>query len=341
MSLVLTGDLGGTNIRYKLTEITPQSDTVLKSYVYPTSAYRGNIIGSIKEFLIDQPLPKMAVLGISGIVNKNKVTASLAFGSGLDNHKITAETGIPIVFILNDLEAFGYGILSLTDQNFVEINNGHKDNNGPIVCLSVGTGVGQCYLLKDNDYYKVYPSEGGFQDYSPKSQIEKKIYDRISEKYKIDGLTYSSLSGSTSSGIYLILREENKELINKEFDGIFMNDEKNRFKYMMEAGFNHSDQLAIDAVDIWQNILGHLIGNVAVNFLPLGGIYVGGAAIGKNFEDVVYSRKIIEGLYNGSTPVLHHIIHKIPIYIINSGDLEINGTLNFAKQKLASISSLI
>ena len=53
MSLVLTGDLGGTNIRYKLTEITPQSDTVLKSYVYPTSAYRGNIIGSIKEFLID------------------------------------------------------------------------------------------------------------------------------------------------------------------------------------------------------------------------------------------------------------------------------------------------
>ena len=335
MSLILTGDLGGTSMRYKLIETSDESDRIIKTLEYRTLDYSANVIASIKDFLIDQPLPELAVLGISGIVSNNKVAASCAYGPGLDNNIITAETGIPKVFLLNDLEAFGYGILSLKDEEYAEINNGQKENNSPIVCLSIGTGIGQCFLAKTSNYYKFYPAEGGFQDYSTKSAIEKDIYNYLTEVYHKPGLNYESLlSGSSIPKIYLYLREVRKDLINKEFDDEFMNDELNRAKNVANAGFNSSDIIAEEAVSIWQNILGHLIGNVAVNFLPFGGIYVGGGVIAKNFAGIAQSHKITEGLYNGRPNVLHETLHQIPIYIMNSEELGINGSLNFAKQQL-------
>ena len=104
MTLILAGDLGGTNIRYKLIQTNNSSETVLKSLVYSTLNYRDNLITSIKDFLSDQQLPQIAVLGISGIIKNNKIKASLAFGPGLDDIRISEETGIPKVFLINDLE---------------------------------------------------------------------------------------------------------------------------------------------------------------------------------------------------------------------------------------------
>ena len=335
MTLILAGDLGGTNIRYKLIQTNNSSETVLKSLVYSTLNYRDNLITSIKDFLSDQQLPQIAVLGISGIIKNNKIKASLAFGPGLDDIRISEETGIPKVFLINDLEAFGYGIFSLKEQDFIEINDGYKDLNAPIVCISIGTGINHCYLLKNSSFYKVYPAEGGFQDYSPKTPEEKSIYSIISKKYKT-GVSYSALlSGNNSLIIYNCLKEDHKKPINKEFEKTLNENYHNELKFMMEAGFNNTDDLAFEAINIWQNILGHLIANLAVNFLPFGGVYIGGGVITKNFERIRRSSKIIEGIYNATPAVLHDILRQIPVFILNSDDLSINGSINFAKQTLS------
>ena len=336
MSHILIGDIGGTNIRYQLCYIADNTNNVLKVYNYPASEYKTNLIGSMIDFLQDQPLPDLAVFGITGNVRKNKIIVSYQYGSGLDNIAISKATGISRVYILNDLEASGYGIMTLKDDEAIEINNGHKEDNEPIVCVSIGTGLGQCYLTHSGSNYIVFPAEGGFQEFSPKTDEDRKLYNYIRDRLQKNDLSYFRfLSGCTSQYIYEYLREEYSDLIAKEFDDLFMTSEKDmKTKLVMEAGFSSANPLAIKAVEIWQRILGNLLSNIFVNFLPHGGIYVIGGVISKNHENLLKNNLIIEGYYSSKTKVLRESMHDIPIYIVKSDDLGIRGCLYYAKQQL-------
>lgn len=344
--IVLAGDIGGTNIRFNLFRSTQDHDELIKSGSFESKYYKynepvniytelenKNLVSSIYEFLIDQPTPTIAVLCICGVVNDNKVVASCSYGDYLTNTLISDTLNIPEVYILNDVEGAGYGIFTLTPDEYTELNNGSKNENGPIVCMSIGTGVGQCFITKSKSTYVVHSTEGGFQDMSPKCQEDLELYLHYTKAQKSFQFSHSKfISGNKIQNIYKWLRDKFPEVKGEEFDLEFENNPELRAKLIFEKGNDGSDELSKRTLEVWERIVGYYLGNVFVNFMPSGGIYIIGGLISKNYSNLLNPRCMIAGYYQGVSKILHEAMTRIPIYIVKIDGLAIRGALFYARQ---------
>ena len=339
MSLILVGDLGATNIRLQLIQSLENLDTVIKSQVSQATEYcRSDTISHIKSFLEGHPTPDIAVLGISGIVKNNKLIASFAYSAVLDDASISQHTGIPQAYILNDLEASGYGVCSLSQSERSDINQGTEEQQGPIVCISVGTRIGQTYLVHNGLNYQAFPTEAGGHDYSPKTIEDQRLSAYLAEKNQKIGLSYDDVvSGTCSREIYDFMKVEHPEMVNEEFIEVFYNSGEDQAKIMMDAGFSGRDKLAEKAVEAWQRNLGNLISNIFLNFIPTGGIYLCGGVVAKNHEGIVRDNIVTNSFYSSRSRTYHESMRKIPIFVVNTDDLGVRGCVLYAKQKLVLI----
>lgn len=344
--IILAGDIGATNITYSLFKSTQDDNELLKTENFQSKYYKHNhpldihsssenknIVSSIHEFLIDQPTPTIAVLCIAGVVSDNKLIASCSYGSYLTGTLISDTLNIPEVHLLNDVEGAGYGVFTLAPDEYHEINNGSKNGDGPIVCISIGTGIGQCYITKNRSTYTVHSTEGGFQDMSPKCEEDFELYLHYKRENKSFQMAYSKfISGNKVANIYKWLREKHPELKNEEFDLEFENNQQERAKLLFENGYNGSDELSKRTIEVWERIVGYNLGNLFVNFMPSGGIYIIGGLPSKNYSNLLNPRSLISGYYKGVSQILHESMSRIPIYIVRIDRLGVRGALFYARQ---------
>ena len=54
--------------------------------------------------------------------------------------------GIPKVKLINDFEAQGYGLLTLSPKECMRMNYNKPVPGAPIACVGAGTGLGECFL---------------------------------------------------------------------------------------------------------------------------------------------------------------------------------------------------
>ena len=343
---ILVGDVGGTNLRYALYRSREEGDVLVKAESFLSEDFRKkgvvevggedgekNVVCSIREFLVGQPKPDLVVLCVSGVVKGNRVVASCAFGDYLTDTLISETLNISEVYILNDIQGAGYGLLTLKEDEDIEINGGVKDHNGPIVCMSIGTGIGMCYMTKSGHNYSVHCTEGGFTDMSPKCEEDLELCLYLKNKTNILNFAHSRfISGGKIHNIYEWLREKYPELKNQEFDEEFKRSHRMKAKLLLESGYGERDELAKRTTQIWERIIGYFIGNLFVNFIPSGGIYIIGGVISKNFAYLSPPQYILEGFYKGVDKILHDEMRRIPIYIVKPEELGIRGTLYFARQ---------
>ena len=45
--------------------------------------------------------------------------------------------------------------------------------------IGAGTGMGHGFLVKINEYYEVFPSEGGHQDFAPQNKLEWEYFEYV------------------------------------------------------------------------------------------------------------------------------------------------------------------
>ncbi len=88
---------------------------------------------------------------------------------------ISEELEIPVVRLVNDFLAVGYGILTLDeDKECVTLQQGKKDHNAPIACIGAGTGLGECFLTPSHDgHYQCFACEGGHAEFAPRNEVRR------------------------------------------------------------------------------------------------------------------------------------------------------------------------
>jgi glucokinase len=152
----------------------------------------------------------IACLAVAGPVRHNKVQASrlqelVISGDDIvkrnfSNAKVCPYLStIKVCNVINDFVAQGYGCLNLTRDDAVELVSGSYDKidlSGPKVCIGAGTGLGTCYLLPDEEdgrnsndakdttrmNYKCYPSEYGQSDWSPRTDLERRLWEYLKDQ---------------------------------------------------------------------------------------------------------------------------------------------------------------
>jgi glucokinase len=253
--MILAGDIGGTNTRLALFDVDGGAPQDLSTY---ESAAHGGLDEIVAAFLHSHPAePASACFGIAGPVSNGRCAATnLAWE--VDAAQLADRLRLPAVRLINDLEANGYGIAALADDDFEVLNAGDPGAVGNAAVISAGTGLGEAGMYWDGVRHRPFACEGGHVDFAPRTPIEVGLHEYLMTTF--NHASYERVcSGMGLANIYRYLGGPETEPA-----------------AISEAALSGSDERAVTALDVMVSIYGAEAGNLALKLMAVGGIYVGG-----------------------------------------------------------------
>jgi len=295
--MILAGDIGGTKSYlglFKMEEGKVRPITEIKEY--PSSSYP-SLTALVQDFLRsldesslrkDEKFIGKACFGMAGPVEKDtdgkccKMTHPEKWPIVKESELNQILNGKPVI-LLNDLEAMGYGISQLSDGDLVELNRGTPQEGNRAV-IAAGTGLGQVMLYWDGKEHHPSSSEGGHANFSPSydnNNLQRKLLRYLHKKFKGNVGVERVLSGEGLVNIYEFLKERGK-------DG----NEPAHFKERLSKNdpaqvisqLAKENPLCSKALDVFMAIYGATAGDLALQYLAVGGVYIGGGIAPKNLD---------------------------------------------------------
>jgi len=269
--MYLAGDIGGTKTRLALYREKGDFQNV-KEKRYISHEFKA-LVDIVKDFLVDSEKVQSACFGVAGPVKNNKCQAT-NLPWYIDGSRISSIASIPKVTLINDLEATGYGIRCLKDDEIYVLNKGKREETANQALIAAGTGLGEAGLIFDGKDHRPMPSEGGHVDFGPRNEEEIELLRYLSKKF--GHVSYERIvSGPGMYELYSFLTQTEREEKVKEIeDKIKIKEDP--AKLISQMGLERKEKTCIRALDLFISIYGSEAGNIALKFMALGGMYVGG-----------------------------------------------------------------
>ncbi len=334
MSYVLAGDVGGTKTVLGLYRFAdepsekPPLDEIHKA-VYP-SAGHSRFADLLAAFLADvvPNRPAAACFGIAGPIHDQRCSAT-NLPWVIDARTLADDFGLADVYLLNDLEAAAYGMLQLSDNEFVELNPHAVLQAGHSAVIAAGTGLGEAILAWDGKRHIVLPTEGGHCDFAPNSTQEDALLGFLRERF--DGhVSYERiLAGAGFGNLYDFLRASGHAVPDPDIEAEMSREDRNAV--ISRHGLLGRDALCAEAVRLFVRIYGRETGNLALKCLPRGGIYIGGG-IAPKIREALGSGEFIRGFVEKGR--MARAIERIPIRLSLNPEAPLVGAAQMAVQRL-------
>lgn len=361
---ILAGDIGGTNARLVLyeadTSLNFDDYKSLKQHRIITQRnYKNNDFLSFSDVLCaflalpgnaDAPI-QTCCFAVAGPVQNNRINFTNRDGWIIDRNTIETDFQIPRVQLVNDFVASGYGLLSLSDEELITLQEGKKRDNAPVALVGAGTGLGECYLARapGANHATAYPSEGGHVEFAPRSIIEEELLRFLQKRYDSEAsgssltdaengtaqlsigdalMTERSrvsvervLSGGGLENIYEFLRDRYPEQVDTSFDEQYY-ESTERGRLIGKQQYSYG--LFRKALEIMFGIYGSEVGNVALKYLPYGGLYIAGGIAPKNAEFITGPDSLFMERFRQKGR-LSSIMPDFPVYVVMKEDLGLRG----------------
>ena len=156
--MILAGDVGGTKVHLALYDFINGNLQYTRDERFPARDYSG-LEEIVREFL-GGDLPTSACFGVPGPVRDGRLRLTNLPWT-LDSRELAAGLSIDHVFLINDLEANGYGIAELSADQIYTLSEGDSGQTGNRALIAAGTGLGEGLLIWNGHQHIPYPSEGG------------------------------------------------------------------------------------------------------------------------------------------------------------------------------------
>jgi glucokinase len=202
--MILAGDVGGTKVHLALYDFIDGKLEYIRDERYPAKDYSG-LEEIVKEFLGAQKVDA-ACFGVPGPVRNGRLRLTNLPWT-LDSHELSVNLSITHVFLINDLEANGYGVAELTTEQVYTLSEGDASQMGNRALIAAGTGLGEGFLVWNGRSHLPNPSEGGHADYAPRNEDEIDLLRFLKQKYNGRVSFERVISGMGLTNIYEFLRE--------------------------------------------------------------------------------------------------------------------------------------
>lgn len=271
--MILAGDVGGTKVHLALYDFERGRLVHKRDVKYPAKEYSG-LEEIVKLFLADHKVDVLAAcFGVPGPVRQGRLKLT-NLPWVLDARELSTNLKIEHVFLINDLEANGYGIPELSPDQILVLSEGDAGQVGNRGLVSAGTGLGEAVLVWDGKMHVPMASEGGHCDFSARNDDEIELL-RFLQK-DLDGRVSFErvVSGIGLTNIYRFLRdgqgiEEPAWLADR-----MKSEDPNAV--IAELGIAGDNELCARTLDMFVSAYGAEAGNLALKVLAIGGIYLGG-----------------------------------------------------------------
>ncbi|MBI2956783.1 MAG: glucokinase [Acidobacteria bacterium] len=270
--MILAGDIGGTKSLLAFYEPKgdprqPVEERSLASRGYPSLA------DLLRDFLAQtKKKPTRACLAVPGpVVEHRSRTPNLPWPL-VEAEELSSVVGAEVT-LLNDLEATGYGIPTLRDDELHCLAEGKAQPGGNAALIAPGTGLGECILFWDGTMHRPSASEGGHATFAPRNELEIALLRYLLRQH--DHVSFDRIvSGKGLVSIYEFLRDSGSaepDWLRKELATA-----ADPAAAISRLALDARSELCARALDLWVSAFGAEAGNLALKALATFGVYLGG-----------------------------------------------------------------
>jgi glucokinase len=322
-AMILAGEIGATGTRLAAFEKEGSRLQLVVEKTYMSQEH-SSLSEIIAAFIKAEGIAAhSACFGVAGPVRRGRSKIS-NLPWVIDSRDLAKQLKLDSVGMINDLEAYAYGIDGLDSKDFVTLNAGSEDAEGNRAVISARTGLGVAGLYWDGFRHHPFACEGGHSDFAPRNALEMELLAYLQKKY--GRISYERLlSGPGIKNIYDFLRDAHKA------------DEPQWLKDQIAAAQDPPaviSQLAQEGkaaicdqtLSIFVSIYGAETGNCALNFLSTGGIFIGGSVAAKNvskMKDPIFMKSFLD---KGR---MVDLLKEIPVTIVLNDDSGIIGAARY------------
>jgi glucokinase len=324
--MILAGDIGGTKSVLALFDparpLEPQALTRYASHEFPDAG------ALIATYLRAHPAGRLQVacLGLPGPVvddtvhttNLPWVVRAAALRARLD--------GAPL-FLLNDLEAFAWGLALLPPERFAVIQAGEPVPHGNAAVIAAGTGLGEAGLAWDGRRLVPFAAEGGHATFAPRNEREIALLRYLLRQH--DHVSWERVvSGPGLTNVFSFLRDVEKQPVPPDFAAKLGSEPDPAV--ISTAGLAGSPPIAVAALDLFVELYGAEAGNLALKLLATSGVYLGGGIAphiaARLTDDKFREAFVAKGRFRA-------LLETIPVRIVLEPYAALYGTLRYGAER--------
>ncbi|HEY1210929.1 MAG TPA: glucokinase [Terracidiphilus sp.] len=330
--MILAGDVGGTKVHLELFDFTDGKLKHARDQLFLAKEYAG-LEAIVKEFVVTEKVTA-ACFGVPGPVREGRLRLTNLPWT-LDSRELANSLNIDYVFLINDLQANGYGIAELGAEQIYTLSDGDARQVGNRALISAGTGLGEAFLVWDGRDYVPYPSEGGHSDFAPRNEDEFDLLRFLRQKYNGRISFERVVSGQGLTNCYEFLREV-RGLEEPAWLAERMTQEDPN-AVITELALKARSEICEKALDLFVSAYGAEAGNLALKILSVGGLYVGGGI----------APRILEKLKDGTflkaftdKGRLSQLLVNMPVRVILESRTALMGAAAYAEARAAELSGI-
>ncbi len=330
--MILAGDVGGTKVHLALFDFIDGNLKNARDKQFPAREYAG-LEAIVREFLVTEKVTA-ACFGVPGPVRDGRLRLTNLPWT-LDRRELARDLKIDHVFLINDLEASGYGIAELDNEQIYTLNEGDARQVGNRALISAGTGLGEGFIIWDGRNYVPYPSEGGHADFAPRNRDEVDLLHYLRNKYN-GRISYERVvSGMGLTNIYEFLREVRGLEEPAWLSERMTHEDPNAV--ITESALKAKSEICEKALDMFVSAYGAEAGNLALKLMSVGGLYVGGGIAPRILE------KLKDGTFMKAFTDkgrLSQLLVNTPVRVILENRTALIGAAAYAEQLAAVVSGI-
>jgi len=332
--MILAGDVGGTKVHLALYNFSAGRLSPVRDHKFPAHEY-ASLDDVVKAFLPD-PAEKQqiaaACFGVPGPVRDGRLKLTNLPWT-LDVRDLQPSLGIEHIFLINDLEANGYGIPELAPDKIFTLHPGDPGATGHQGLIAAGTGLGEALLIWDGLKHRPIPSEGGHCDFAARTDREVALLQYLRRTLNGRVSFERVVSGLGIKNVYAYLRDVEKLDEPAWLKSRLETEDPNAV--IGQCAEDGSSWICFETMKMFAAAYGAETGNIALKVLANGGMYLGGGI----------APKILKTLQNGAFMAafldkgrMSALLQSIPVRVILDDSCALLGAAAFAEARAAEVS---
>lgn len=334
-TLLLAADVGGTHARVALAQTVRAAAggcpvQLVHGTVYDCAAWP-DLGALLADFLAglaqtpwrDQLPPSACALACAGYVQEDQVVnRNLPWPVSIS--ALRERLGIPRLEVINDFEALAHAVPHLKPEEMRPVMTGNGATGGlaagAMVVMGPGTGLGCAAILPSPDGPRVLATEAAHVSLAAGTPRELDILRLLAEDAHHVPVEYA-LSGPGLLKLYRAICSLRGEAPRATAPAD-----------VTAAALDGSSEAALEALHTFCALLGSFAADLAALYSAHGGILLAGGILPRIEAFLQHSDFKRRFLHKG---VLAAFLERVPVHVINHGDLGVLGAACWAQARLA------
>jgi glucokinase len=313
---VLIADIGGTFTRLAILESQGSQPRLIAKfktadYPDPQSAFLAAL--NQQEIVLK---PKSALLAVAAPIGKQTVHLTNA-AWWIDPEKIGTALSLSKVVLINDFPPIAALLPQLETTNPDHVARLGPDcagDEGPMLVLGPGTGLGAALLRTVKDLALIEPTEAGHIEFGASSEEELALWPLI-ERHDNRHTAESILCGAGIARLYdaLALQRGQKKL-------------KSDVASIIQSALG-GETAARECLNLYAGLLGRFAGDLALVFGATGGVYLAGGIAPRIYP--LLQKSAFRTSFENKAP-FGSLLKSIPTFVITRPDPALYGLAELA-----------